>query len=110
MPSKTTHDINFHQELLKAYEIDFCLMGLGSDVKRQLSLLLSSVNKTWCGRRLISYHRYDVASYFKVFSHSCVDANLYIFAARSKKQSCYSHMLSANLHTSMNTERNEITL
>ena len=54
MPSNTTHDINFRQELLKVYEIDFCLMGLGSDVKRQLSLLLSSVNKTWYGRRLVT--------------------------------------------------------
>ena len=54
VPSNTTHDINVHQELLRAYEIEFCLMSLGSDVKRQLSLLLSSVNKTWYGRRLVT--------------------------------------------------------
>ncbi|KAL5509271.1 hypothetical protein EMCRGX_G004610 [Ephydatia muelleri] len=31
--------------ILKAYEIEYYLMGLESDVKRQLSLLLTSLNK-----------------------------------------------------------------
>ena len=47
VPSNTARDKHLirSSRILKAYEIEYYLMGLESDVKRQLSLLLSNVNK-----------------------------------------------------------------
>ena len=47
VPSNTARDKHLikSSRILKAYEIEYYFMGLESDVKRQLSLLLSSLNK-----------------------------------------------------------------